>query len=194
MLSLLSFISNFSHASEKSPIPCVINMETIQNDVKIPQKALKKFSESIKNMSCEDNKFILVDFTKSAKEDRFYFFEIEDNQVNLLLKTKVSHGKNSGDLYPTSFSNSTGSKKSSLGLYKINPAENRSHDLASYPLVGLEKTNNNAYVRGITIHDAHYVGDTWAGRSSGCFALSAKDLKYIHENEPEGAYLYAYYH
>ena len=191
MFSLLGFVSNFSYAGDHKL--CDIPVEIIENNDQLPKAALSQLAKSVKGRDCLENKFILVDYTKSAKEDRLYYFAVENEKIKLLLKTKVSHGRNSGTLYPTEFSNDVRTKKTSLGLYSILPSEKRSHDLNSYPLIGLEKTNANASVRGITIHSADYVSESWAGRSSGCFALSKKDLKFIHENNAAGAYLYAYY-
>ena len=57
----------------------------------------------------------LIDFTKPSSEERFYVLDMK--QKKLLYSSVVSHGRNSGDLYATSFSNKNGSYKSSLGFF-----------------------------------------------------------------------------
>lgn len=57
----------------------------------------------------------LIDFTKPSTEKRLFVFDME--QKKMLYSSVVSHGKNSGENYATSFSNEVGSYKSSLGFY-----------------------------------------------------------------------------
>jgi len=46
---------------------------------------------------CKD-KIIIVNFTQASSKKRFYFIDLQN--AELLLKTYVSHGKNSDDVYP----------------------------------------------------------------------------------------------
>ena len=57
----------------------------------------------------------LIDFTKPSTEERFYVLDIKHKK--LLFSSLVSHGKNSGGNYATSFSNKINSYKSSLGFF-----------------------------------------------------------------------------
>lgn len=57
----------------------------------------------------------LIDFSKPSTEKRFFVFDMEKKQ--LLFSSVVSHGRNSGGNYATSFSNQNGSYKSSLGFF-----------------------------------------------------------------------------
>ena len=57
----------------------------------------------------------LIDFSRPSTEKRLFVFDMK--QHRLLFSSVVSHGKNSGGVYATSFSNEYGSYKSSLGFY-----------------------------------------------------------------------------
>lgn len=57
----------------------------------------------------------LIDFTKPSTEERLYVLDIRHKK--LLFSSLVSHGKNSGGNYATSFSNKVNSYKSSLGFF-----------------------------------------------------------------------------
>lgn len=117
----------------------------------------------------------LVDFTKPSTEKRFYVLDLEHKK--LLLSSHVSHGRNSGENFATSFSNQNGSHKSSLGFYIT---ENTYQGSNGYSLIlkGLEEgINDKAKERAIVIHGAAYSDPSVAtssgrlGRSFGCPAL-----------------------
>ena len=80
----------------------------------------------------------------------------------LLFSSVVSHGRNSGGNYATSFSNQNGSYKSSLGFYLT---ENTYQGGNGYSLIlnGLEKgINDKAKERSIVVHGASYANPTVA--------------------------------
>ncbi len=81
----------------------------------------------------------LIDFSKPSTENVFVF-DMEKKQ--LLFSSVVSHGRNSGGNYATSFSNQNGSYKSSLGFYLT---ENTYQGGNGYSLIlnGLEKGIND---------------------------------------------------
>ena len=54
----------------------------------------------------------LIDFSRPSTEKRLFVFDMK--QRRLLFSSVVSHGKNSGDKYATSFSNEYGSYKNNL--------------------------------------------------------------------------------
>ncbi len=96
----------------------------------------------------------LIDFSKPSTEKRLYVLDMKNKK--LLYTSVVSHGKNSGGNYATSFSNKNGSYKSSLGFYLT---ENTYQGRNGYSLVlnGLEKgINDQAKQRAIVMHGAAY--------------------------------------
>ena len=110
----------------------------------------------------------------------------------------VSHGKNSGGNYATSFSNENGSHKSSLGFYLT---ENTYQGRNGYSLIlnGLEKgINDLAKQRAIVIHGASYSDPSVAassgrlGRSFGCPALPVSVSKPIINTIKNGTLLFIY--
>ena len=138
----------------------------------------------------------LIDFTKPSTEERFYVLDLK--QKKLLYSSVVSHGKNSGLNYATSFSNENGSYKSSLGFYVTG---NTYQGKNGYSLVldGLEKgINDQAKKRAIVIHGATYSNPTVAmssgrlGRSFGCPALPESLCTPIINAIKGGSLLYIY--
>ncbi|MGC1240493.1 MAG: murein L,D-transpeptidase catalytic domain-containing protein [Chryseosolibacter sp.] len=124
----------------------------------------------------------ICDFSQPGNEKRMYILDIPARK--LLLRCKVSHGKNSvkpGDpkKNATQFSNRIGSNQSSLGFYVTLSTYQGKHGL-SLALEGVEKDfNNNARRRRVVVHGADYVrdGDTSpAGLSWGCPAI---DMKFV---------------
>lgn len=117
----------------------------------------------------------LIDFSMSANEKRLWIIDMSTRTV--LYNTLVAHGRNSGNVYATSFSNAASSYKSSLGFYATGEIYNGKHG-ASLRLDGLEKgINSNARSRAVVMHAADYVSENFIkqhsrlGRSLGCPAL-----------------------
>ncbi len=138
----------------------------------------------------------LIDYSKPSTEKRFYVLDLR--QKRLLFSSYVSHGKNSGDNFATSFSNKNGSNKSSLGFYVT---ENTYQGKNGYSLVinGLEKgINDRAKERAIVIHGAPYSDPSVIpslgrlGRSQGCPALPEAVHKSIINTIKGGTLLYIY--
>ena len=117
----------------------------------------------------------LIDFTKPSNEERLLVLDMAEGK--LLFHSLVAHGRNSGDLYATRFSNRPESHQSSLGLY-LTEGTYTGKNGYSLRLNGLEKgVNDNALARAIVIHGAAYAdpsvcrGGRRLGRSWGCPAL-----------------------
>lgn len=139
----------------------------------------------------------VIDFSKPSNERRLWVFDLARGRA--LYNTWVSHGKNSGGVNATSFSNSMGSLKSSIGLYMTEEPYVGGVGYA-LRLKGLEPgVNDNAYRRDIVVHGAWYVNtDTirrygQIGRSWGCPAVSDKLARPIIDTIKEHTLLFAYY-
>jgi hypothetical protein len=138
----------------------------------------------------------IIDYSKPSTEKRFFVIDIENHK--LLYNTLVAHGKKSGYLNATKFSNKYGSHKSSLGFFRTGNSYYGKRGY-SLQLEGLEKgINDNARLRGIVIHGANYVDERFAngngviGRSWGCPAVSKKLSKEIIKLLKGGSLLYIY--
>jgi hypothetical protein len=118
----------------------------------------------------------IIDYSKPSSERRLWVIDLKRNRV--LYNTYVSHGKNSGNLNATSFSNQPGSLKSSIGVFLTETSYTGSNGY-SLRLMGLEPgINDNAYRRAIVIHGAWYAEQNviqrygQLGKSWGCPAVS----------------------
>jgi len=138
----------------------------------------------------------IIDYSKPSTEKRFFIIDLENHK--LLYNTLVAHGKRSGYVNATKFSNRIGSHKSSLGFFKTGNSYYGKRGY-SLQLEGLEKgINDNARSRGIVIHGANYVdegitnGNGVIGRSWGCPSVSKKISKKIINLLKGGSLLYIY--
>lgn len=139
----------------------------------------------------------VIDYSKPANEKRLWVFNVKSNKT--LFNTWVSHGKNSGGINATSFSNSPGSLKSSIGVFVTEQTYDGKNGYSLH-LKGLERgVNDNAYNRDIVIHGAWYVNpDTISrygqiGRSWGCPAVSKTLSTPIINTIKDDTVVFAYY-
>jgi hypothetical protein len=138
----------------------------------------------------------IIDYSKPSTEKRLFIIDVENRK--LLYNTLVAHGKKSGYVNATKFSNKYGSHKSCLGFFRTGNSYYGKRGY-SLQLEGLEKgINDNARSRGIVIHGANYVNERIAngngviGRSWGCPAVSKKLSKEIINLLKGGSLLYIY--
>jgi hypothetical protein len=180
-------------------------------DTILPEKPKKKFlslpyklvnSNYFDEYNLEEHFVIYVDFDKSRISRRLWVID----QGEIIHTSYTSHGGKSRGLTslnaPVSFSNKPGSKKSSVGIFKLclerkmNPHKKHycscfdfektkkcRHAGIKFPLAGLEVSNFNASLRGIVIHTSSYVSDKgcW-GNSDGCFVVAPEVFDLIRAN------------
>src|SRR3990167_9835085 len=68
-----------------------------------------------KGLANQKQLLTVIDYSKPSTEKRLWVFDLKNGKT--LFNTWVSHGKNSGGLTASSFSNSPGSLKSSIGVF-----------------------------------------------------------------------------
>ncbi|MBC5838899.1 murein L,D-transpeptidase catalytic domain family protein [Flavobacterium muglaense] len=139
----------------------------------------------------------LIDFSLSSNEKRLWVIDLNTNTV--LFHSLVAHGRNTGEEFATSFSNSPESYKSSLGFYSTAEVYNGKHG-KSLKLDGLERgINSNARERAVVIHGADYVSNSFIqnnrrlGRSLGCPAIPLELTDQIIETIKDKSCLFVYF-
>ena len=144
-----------------------------------------------------DSVLSIIDFSQSSDKKRLYVLDLKNYKV--LYNTLVAHGKKSGKLWAQSFSNRPWSYKSSIGFYLTGQSYEGNNGY-SLKLEGLEKGfNNNAGRRGIVIHGAGYVCESYIaeqgyiGRSEGCPAVPQELATDIINTIKDGSCLFIYH-
>lgn len=160
----------------------------------LAQKGFEKLVEQ--GVILNDNIISIIDFSLPSTEKRLYVVDLKNYQV--LYRTYVAHGRNSGTVIANSFSNNPSSYKSSLGFYKTLETYNGKHGY-SLKLEGLEKgINDHAYRRAIVMHGADYVNPAfiprqgYIGRSQGCPAVMTREATPIINTIKDGTCLFIY--
>ena len=139
----------------------------------------------------------VIDFSRRSTQKRMWVYDLRSR--TLLFDELVSHGRGSGQVLATAFSNDAESNRSSLGLYRTGETYIGKHGY-SLRLDGLEAGfNDHARERGIVMHAADYVNASAAktqgylGRSLGCPALRPEIAKSVIDAVKGGGLLFAYY-
>ncbi len=139
----------------------------------------------------------VLDFELSANQRRLWVLDLEKRKI--VVHELVAHGRNSGEEYANSFSNSHETFKSSLGFYVTGMDYMGKNDF-SLRLHGVEEGfNDNAFDRGIVMHGADYVCNRYIrnhkrlGRSQGCPAVPTKINKWLIKTIEGGSCLFIYY-
>lgn len=139
----------------------------------------------------------ICDYSQRSDKKRLYVLDLIQSKV--LFNTYVSHGRNSGNDYATSFSNSNNSHKSCLGFLRTGETYVGDNGY-SLRLDGMEAGfNTNARPRAIVVHGSDYVNGSRAssgtlmGRSYGCPAVPAAEAKQIINCIKDGSCFFNYY-
>ena len=159
--------------------------------------ALKGYFSLLANNELENKKYLtVVDMSLSSNTERFFVIDMETQEM--VYKSLVAHGRNTGEEFAANFSNKQSSYQTSLGFYKTAETYDGKRGF-SMKLDGLEYSNSNARDRGVIIHGADYVSDRFIeengrlGRSLGCPALPMDSFKEVVEMLKEGSCLFVYF-
>jgi|ERR1019366_6111311 hypothetical protein len=162
------------------------------------EKALMGWNAIFKKQHIEKpNLLSIADLSQSSNSKRLYVIDIVKKKI--LFNTYVAHGRNSGEEFAHSFSNEPNSFQSSLGFYLTKNTYQGAHGL-SMKLEGIENgINNNAEQRGIIVHGARYVHESFIklhgrlGRSQGCPAIPQKLCEPIVNSIKGGSCFFIFY-
>ena len=188
-----SFVFNSANASNQVNVNQLVAAGIHPKALKV---AIKAYDWALTHGKIHKHILTLIDYTQPSVKKRMW--TIDMNTGKILYTGLVSHGKNSGFLYATRFSNRAGSRASSIGAYTTDNLYSGHHGL-SLRLSGLEAgVNNHAMGRAIVFHSAWYATPAFArqhnylGRSWGCFAVNPKRSRYLFETIKGGSLVFAY--
>ncbi len=138
----------------------------------------------------------IADYSQASTNKRLYVLDMKEGRV--VFNTYVSHGKNSGKEFATSFSNSNKSNKTSLG-FMLTDATYKGKAGYSLLLDGLEDgINDKVRARHIVIHGSKFVNDRriWErgniANSLGCPAIPLEDSRRIIDLIKGGSCFFSY--
>ncbi|MEO5562185.1 MAG: murein L,D-transpeptidase catalytic domain family protein [Chitinophagaceae bacterium] len=161
--------------------------------------AYKGYKRLLKKKVIKETGYLTIcDFSQSSGKKRLYIIDLCNEQ--LVMNTYVAHGRNSGGEYAARFSNKPSSLQSSLGFFVTQNTYFGEHGL-SLRIAGLEAGyNDKALRRGIVVHGADYIEETWLkkksevmGRSYGCPAVPEKECSLIINTIKNGTCLFIYH-
>lgn len=182
--------------SEQPIIHEAIEHENLNPEV--ASLALEAYKKAEKKGKSDSSILTVIDYSLPSTEKRMWVFDLAKQK--LLFHNVVAHGKNSGVVYATSFSNQNGSHKTSLGLYRTSDTY-VGHKGLSLHLEGLEKgINDHALQRAIVVHGANYANPEFIekygrlGRSWGCPAVPVAVIKPLIDTIKGGSLVFLYAH
>ena len=156
----------------------------------------KKGSPLVKTLAFVKTDYAaVIDYSALSTDRRLYLMNLKTGQVDRFF---VAHGKNSGVLFGSKFSNIDMSKQSSLGLALAGDTYNGYHG-RSLSLSGLEASNSLLASRDIVMHGADYVSEDFIGkfhrlgRSWGCPAVETSAINTLIAALQNGSVIYLYH-
>jgi hypothetical protein len=165
----------------------------------VADAALNAYSTATAEGYADTDILTVIDFTTPSDERRLWTVDMATGE--LLFHLHVSHGIGSNHpsnaALATSFSNTSGSHQSSLGLMRTAETYYGSHGL-SLRLDGLEPANSNVRSRAIVVHGAYYAEASFAnqngylGRSHGCPAVGDSVSSSLINTIKEGTLMFSY--
>lgn len=160
--------------------------------------AIKGYQQLLaKNKLQKTNVITIVDYSLPSTQKRLYVLDMTEGKI--LFHSLAAHGRNSGQLYASNFSNKPSSFKTSLGFF-VTGSTYMGGNGYSLKLNGCEKgINDKALERAIVMHGADYVDDNFAaqngylGRSHGCPAVPQNISKKIIDVIKNGSCVFLYH-
>lgn len=160
----------------------LINSQANNLDPLVLKRSLIAYLHAEERGISNKNLLMIIDYSKPSSERRLWVVDLK--RAKVLFNTWVVHGKNSGKINATSFSNQPGSLKSSLGVFITTSHPYFGSNGYSLRLLGLENGfNDKAFERDIVIHGAWYAHPNvikkygLLGRSWGCPAVSENTVR-----------------
>lgn len=139
----------------------------------------------------------LIDYSLVSTKPRLWVFDLASGK--LLFHELVAHGMNTGENFARKFSNTYGSRQTSLGLFRTKDTYIGSNGY-SLRMEGLENGfNDKAMERAIVFHGADYVDLKLAkklghlGRSWGCPAVRRGVAQKVIDTIKGDQFLFSYY-
>ncbi|MDO4728114.1 MAG: murein L,D-transpeptidase catalytic domain family protein [Bacteroidota bacterium] len=171
--------------------------DTLALESLISFKAFEQGLIGLENIApANTNILSIIDFTLPSTAKRMVVLDLKEQKI--LHHTIVAHGRNSGENYATSFSNTPNSYQSSLGFY-LTENTYQGENGYSLRLEGLDKGfNDNAKSRAVVIHGADYCSYEFIknngriGRSMGCPSLPRDINDEVINTIKNGTLLYIY--
>src|SRR5690606_4569779 len=176
-----------------------VSFETDETlDFELFHRALTGYYRLKDDHALSDKEIItVIDFRKPSSQRRLWVIDLSTGEVKF--HSLVAHGRNSGGLYATRFSNRINSYQSSLGFYITGKTYHGKHGL-SLKLHGIEQgINDQAETRAIVMHGAEYASEAFIarvgrlGRSLGCPAIPVEIHESLIKEVAEGTCLFIYY-
>jgi L,D-transpeptidase catalytic domain len=150
-----------------------------------------------KNLLKKTTVLTIVDYSLPSTQKRLYVLDMAGGKI--LFHSLAAHGRNSGLLYASDFSNTPSSLKTSLGFF-VTAGTYYGGNGYSLKLKGCEKgINDNAMERAIVMHGAPYVNEQfiqqngYLGRSHGCPALPENISKKLIDIIKDGSCVFLYH-
>lgn len=174
-----------------------LNDDMGKPDFQVFKQALTGFFVLKSEGKLNDNLLTIIDFSRSSNEKRLWIVDV--SQMEIVHRSLVSHGQNSGELYASRFSNIPSSYQSSLGFYITGNTYTGKHG-TSLLLEGIEPgINDKARERAIVMHSADYVSESFIrqygrlGRSQGCPAIPKEGHREVISKIAGGSCLFIYH-
>lgn len=187
-------------ANKEVALPTIKESESDTNlnmNPRVWNLALKAYNKATQKGYIKQKIMTVIDYSLPSSKKRMWVIDVYSKKV--LYHTLVAHGKHTGGLFANHFSDSPGSRASSLGLFVT---ENTYIGSKGYSLrlKGIEPGfNDKAHSRAIVVHGAWYATADFAahhgrlGLSWGCPAVSPKLARPIINDIKGGTLVFAYY-